>query len=89
MDISMGISLSQTKEEERPEEEHEAPPKSKGDPIWARFKATMEEHGGAQQYLLQKYPRHGVSETFRRSLAGRIPAARGSGLIPLQVLPAA
>ena len=74
MDISMDISLSQTKEEERPEEEeHEAPQKSKGHPIWARFKAAMEEHGGAQQYLLQKYPDTESQTRFARALLDAFP----------------
>ena len=74
MDISMDISLSQTKEEERPEEEeHEAPQKSKGHPIWARFKAAMEEHGGAQQYLLQKYPDTESQKRFAGALLDAFP----------------
>ena len=70
----MEISLSQTKEEEPPqEEEHEAPHKSKGDPLWARFKAAMEEHGGAQQYLLQKYPDKESQKRFAGALLEEFP----------------
>ena len=74
MYISMDISLSQTNEEERPEEEeHEAPQKSKGHPIWARFKAAMEEHGGAQQYLLQTYPDTESQKRFAGALLDAFP----------------
>ena len=51
------------------EEEQRHPHK----PLWVRFQAAMEEHGGAQQYLLQKYPDEESQKRFAEALLEEFP----------------
>ncbi len=41
--------------------------------VWAKFQARIEQHGGAQQYLLQRYPTPERRDAFAADLRAYFP----------------
>ena len=66
-------SLAETKTEAPQKDEEVNSPRPKPDSLWVRFLAAMEAHGGAQQYLLKKYPDRESQKRFAKTLLDEYP----------------
>ena len=72
-DINTDTAMAEPKEEGDTEQETAVGSNSKPKSLWTRFQDAMHQHGGAQQYLLSKYPDQEARKRFASDLRDYFP----------------
>ena len=72
-DLNTDTAMAEPKEEGDTEQETAVGSNSKPKSLWTRFQDAMHQHGGAQQYLLSKYPDQEARKRFASDLRDYFP----------------